>query len=164
MCAKYSTCINGGGGRYRNIYTTKKSKCGVLEGVQVNELTFYTCISILTKSAKKKTKSTNIYAINYITCSFNHHIYTLKRKAAILHIHVPLHFYCFLHIDPILLHISLKKTTKCNIFTKLLPQMCQKTIMCFKCQMYTTYANYLMYINGKYANMHTNMNLLSSMM
>ena len=42
-----------------------------------------------------------------------------------LHIHVPLHYFCSLHIEPTLLRISVKRKKKCPM---LLPHTCQQEI------------------------------------
>ena len=69
-------------------------------------------------------------------------IYTLlisaqNKYASILHMYVPLHQYCFLHVDPTLLYIWLKPK---KLLTISKPFMCQQEI----CPSNATYANYFM--------------------
>ena len=91
-----------------------------------------------------------------VMCNYEHNTYTLQttihhmaidpstNKTATLHMHVPLHFYCSLHIW----HIYIQKQELLHFFPILLPYMCQQYI-CPSNVTYASHANNSMCINGQ---------------
>ena len=88
----------------------------------------------------------NIYVSYKVNGKCNHHIYTLQTAvchnvifswtdvATTLHIYYILHCYCVLHVDPTLLHISLRNSKLQHLFHILLLYMCQQQI-CHICKL-----------------------------
>ena len=58
-------------------------------------------------------------------------------------IHVPLHYYCGLHINPHYCTHNSKKTI-CNRYSRLYCKICTRNKYALKCHRYATYANYFM--------------------
>ena len=88
--------------------------------------------------------SYELNAINNVTSNTAIHtshitdICPWTNRPATLHIYVPLHFFCSLHIDPILMHASIKcqQTTTfiCNTTPKYVP-VTNVPLKCYICQM-----------------------------
>ena len=60
-----------------------------------------------------------------------------------LHMYVPLHYYCNLHIDLTLMHIQVQNIY-CKVTLHIFAKYVLETTMLLKCHIYTTYANYFL--------------------
>ena len=61
-----------------------------------------------------------------------------------LHIYVPLHFYCDLHTDPKLLHISIQNQSTVIFIYHIIAQYVPVVNMPLKCHKYDIYNNVLL--------------------
>ena len=93
-------------------------------------------------------------AINNVTRSTGMHAFHIigicpsTNTSATLHKYFSLHFYCSLHINPTLVHTSIKISKLQHFFTIVLLSVCRQQICLSSTACKATYPNYFMFING----------------